>query len=93
MKVPVRSNYHTREAYQEKFEEREAWHKLVVKVIIWKDGLSETETRKLINKISLKEWRVYCQHMVKTNVTYGREKVLANLKETWQIIKKHGGFE
>ena len=94
MRIPVRPNHlNTRAAYLEKAQEREAWHKLAVKVIIWKDDITETGRSKLADKISLKEWGTYYERVVATNVSYGREKVLADLKETWQKIFGHGGFE
>lgn len=94
MKIPIRSNRpNTRLAYQEKFNEREAWHKLVVKIICWKDGLLEGGIIKVTDKITPKEWGTYSKHMVKTNTTHGRKKVLSNLKVTKEIIQKHGGFE
>lgn len=94
MKIPTRSNHpNTRLAYQEKFNEREAWHKLVVKIICWKDGLLEGGTVKFTDKITLKEWNTYFKRMIKTNTTYHKERVLNNLKETREMIKKHGGFE
>lgn len=97
MKIPTKLNHinHTnrRPAYQEKFEAREAWHKLVVKVINWKDELLDGRIERLTDKISPKEWNIYCQHMIRTNVTYGRQKVLESLKETRKIIQEHGGFK
>ncbi len=94
MKIPVRPNHlNIRAAYQEKAQEREAWHKLAVKVIIWKDELAAAGATRLTDKISLKEWNTYYTRVVATNISYGREKVLADLKETWQKIFGHGGFE
>lgn len=87
LNITTRSDHHNNNlAYQEKFQEREAWHKLVVKVICWKDG-------HLANKITPKEWETYCERTVKTNVSHGKDKVLHSLKETKDIITNHGGFE
>ena len=87
MKVSTRSNNHNNNlAYQEKFQEREAWHKLVVKMICWQDG-------HLVDKITSKEWKTYCEHTVKTNVSHRKDRVLDSLKETKEIITDHGGFE
>lgn len=94
MKIPIRTNHsNSRLANLDKLNERETWHKLVVKVILWKDGIIEGGTYKSRDKITLKEWDTYCKRMIKTNTTYGRQKVLSNLNEIKVIIKKHGGFE
>ncbi len=83
----------TKLANLEKIAERENWHKLVVKVISWKSGLLEGGSVKTANKITNKEWNLYCDRLVKTNTTYGKPKVLADLKEIKKLIKEHGGFE
>ena len=93
MQIPIRSNQRNNKlASQEKSEEREIWRKLVVKVILWKDKASEKKSN-TPDKITPKEWKTYCQKMVETNVSYGKEKVMGTLKETWQIINNHGGFK
>lgn len=92
--MPIKSNNQRNKlAYQDKFEEREAWHKLVVKIICWKDGILEGSSIKSTNKITPKEWSTYQKRMVKTNTTYSKQKVLLSLKETKEIIQQHGGFE
>lgn len=68
--------------------EREAWHKLVVKIIIWKDGV-----QKVSDKITPKEWSRYCQGILKANISVGKEKIKNSLKETQNIIRNNGGFE
>lgn len=83
----------TKLIYQEKVIEREIWHKLVVKVLCWKDGLLEGGSIKSSDKITVKEWKTYCQKIMETNIISGREKSLANLKITEQLIKNHNGFE
>ena len=84
--MPMNSNHRNISlASQQKFEERETWHKLVVKVICWKDGL-------LQDKITPGEWATYCQCMIKTNVSVGKQKVMENLKALQHIIKDHNGF-
>lgn len=94
MQIPSRPNHaNIKAAYQKKAEERESWRRLVVKVILWQDGVSEAETSRILDKISLKEWKTYCQRTIKTNMTYGKDKVRAELKETWKIINKYSGFE
>ncbi|MBI3485695.1 hypothetical protein HY025_01995 [Candidatus Daviesbacteria bacterium] len=84
---------HSRIVNQEKFEERETWHKLVVKVILWKGESSIDSPRKLVDKITTKEWRTYCRRTVKINIVLGRKIVSANLKELWKVISKNKGFE
>ncbi len=94
MKIPSRSNSaKSRFAYQEKSEEREAWHKLVVKIISWKDGLLSGGMVKSKDKITPKEWDTYYKRTIKTNSTYDKQRVLSTLKKTQELIKKHGGFE
>ncbi len=94
MKIPIKSNNsHTRLVDQKKLDEREAWHKLVVKVIRWRDGLSEGGVLTTADKISAKEWGIYSRHTLKTNITYSRLRVLTNLREIREVIKQHGGFE
>ena len=84
--MPINSNHRNISlASQQKQEERETWHKLVVKVICWKDGLVK-------DKITPREWTTYCQSMIKTNVSQGKQKVTENLKELQRIIKDHNGF-
>lgn len=94
MKIPIRlGRSNIRLAYQERFNEREIWHKLVVKVISWKEGLLEGGIVKFKDKISAKEWGTYSRRTVERNTTWDKQKVLSLLKETRNMIKKHGGFE
>lgn len=94
MRIPSISNHpNIKAAYLEKFEKRELWHKLVVKILCWKDGLLEGSSIDITNKISSKEWRTYYRKMIATNLTYGKEKALSNLKKTQDAIRNHGGFE
>jgi hypothetical protein len=74
-----------KDAYQEKLEEREAWHKLVVKVLKCKDGDTS-------DMLSIHEWETYCKKISETNLTYGKDQVKANLQETWEIINNNHGF-
>ncbi len=90
MNIPIRShNPNIKQEQQEKLEAREFWHKLVVKIINWKDA----ETDSLMNKITFKEWHMYCQRMTVIDVTKGRQNALDKLEETRKTIKSHGGFE
>lgn len=76
-----------------KNDEREVWHKLVVKIISWKDGSFDGRAVRSATKITPKEWGIYSKRMIQINTTYGRQKVVSNLKETREMIRKHGGFE
>lgn len=70
---------------QEKHKAREAWHKLVVKILGWKDGVR-------LEKITLKEWKTYYQGLVKISTLNGRKKTVEKLEAIKEIIKKNGGF-
>lgn len=81
------------QASQDQADQREIWHKLVVKIISWKDGLLEGGVIKFSDKISSKEWNVYFKRIIKMNTSYSKERVLSSLKETKDLIIKNGGFE
>lgn len=81
-------NSRIKQAYLDKLEERESWHKLVVKIISWKDG-----SLREISKITSKEWVTYYHRVLKTNIVLGRQKTRRNLNETKEIIKNNDGFE
>lgn len=70
----------------EKQKARESWHKLVVKILSWKDGSNSVE------KITSKEWKTYCQHTLEKNVTYGKQRTQDELKKTKEIIESYDGF-
>ncbi|OGM25648.1 hypothetical protein A3D00_02790 [Candidatus Woesebacteria bacterium RIFCSPHIGHO2_02_FULL_38_9] len=78
--------------YQKKFEEREEWHRLVVKVIIWKDGTVGEGVVQLVDKITSKEWEFYCGRITKANIVNGKDRIQIRLNETLQRIKENGGF-
>jgi len=82
-----------RQISQDKQDERETWHKLVVKVITWRDGLFEGGLIKDSDKITAKEWSTYSKGVIKINTSAKAEKIKANLDEIKQRIKQHGGFE
>lgn len=94
MKLPTRPNSDTGQTSQEKLEEREAWYKLVVKVILWGEESANVNRNlaETANRITLPEWKKYCQRMVTTNATYSKEKVLLDLDLTLQRIKVNGGL-
>ncbi len=60
--------------YQDKVIERELWHKLVVKVIRWKENNLDDEIVRATEKITKTEWKNYCARMIETNATNGKEK-------------------
>ena len=81
----------TRIVNQEAFEERESWHKLVVKVITWKSGTLGGNL-KPTDKITPKEWKHYCSKKLEINVTNGKDVVMTQLKEIEKAIKANNGF-
>lgn len=89
MNIPVRSKKQldVRKAYQDKHAARESWHKLVVKILNWKGGSLKEST-----KITSREWVTYCQGVLKTNITAGRQKTHQSLNEIKELIRNHGGF-
>jgi hypothetical protein len=80
-------------AYLEKQEERETWQKIVIKILSWKNGLTDLGMINMTNKISSKEWNTYYQGMIKISVTIGKDKTVQKLEEIKKSISKHGGFE
>jgi len=79
-------------AEQKKIQEREDWHKLVVKVIVWKEGTVGKGVVQLVNKITPKEWKLYRKKLTSANAANAKDKTHIRLKETWDRIKEHGGF-
>lgn len=71
----------------EKSEARELWFKTVVKILKWKEGKGREDNE----QVSEKEWNAYYKETIKINVA-AKEKTLKKLKETEELIKKHGGF-
>lgn len=92
MKIPTRHNSNNGLASQEKLEERESWHKLVVKVIIWNEG-TDNKNVTTPTRITRLEWARYCQQIIKTNLSYSKKRVLSDLELTLEKIKQNGGFE
>ena len=74
-----------------KLEEREAWHKIVVKVIQWKSDQTHPSVHKSAPKLTPKEWKTYRAHSLKTNAQ-DREKCLKKLHEAERRIRTLGGF-
>lgn len=77
---------------QEKLDAKENWYKLVVKIIVWKDAARKNDSSRLAEKITAKEWDAYSKGLLKTNVSYDKQRVLTQLKEVKEIIKSQGGF-
>lgn len=90
--IPTRHS-NIKQASQEKFDEQQAWHKLVVKVIIWKEGSSETGLTETIEKITTSEWNKYSEKIIKISTTTSQDKVLADLKQTLKRIEENGGLK
>ena len=91
MNIPLKSNSSgNRNVNEEKTREREAWQKLAIKVIVWKDGMTNG---RIAEKISHKDWAFYSKKILATNLISGKIKMTADLKETWEKISNHGGFE
>jgi hypothetical protein len=92
--MPIRTSGPIKTVEQlEKLAAKEAWFKLVVKIINWKDGNPEKGSVMLGTKITAKEWKFYTKGMLGNNLTYSPEKVMANLKKTKEMIQSFGGFE
>ncbi len=77
---------------QKKLQEKEDWHKLVVKVIVWKDGPVGSGFVQFMDKITPKEWKDYRKRLTRVNAGKGKEKIQALLKEKWERINENGGF-
>lgn len=77
--------------HSEAFIEREIWHKLVVKIILWKAEI-RSDVLAYKDKITLSEWKFYSKKMKKINELGGKNKILATLKETKEKIEKNYGF-
>lgn len=93
LKIPTRpNNPNISLASQERLDQRESWHKLVVKILTWKDQASEGNLVREEYRITAVEWETYSKHMVAMNTSYSREKMSASLKATKEIIEKNGGF-
>lgn len=79
-------------AHEKNLEEREVWHKLIVKVITWKDGTVGKGVVAFSEKITPKEWRHYKKRLTAASPAKDTARIEARLKETLEKIKKNGGF-
>lgn len=80
-------------AAQENHEENERIHSLVVKIISWRSGLLDGAVIQESNKITPKEWDEYKKHLTRISKIDSPERVKEKLNETYESIKKRGGFE
>lgn len=72
---------------------KEKIFKLVVKIICWESGHSESVIIQSANRITPEEWLAYKKHHFNIPTTLDREKVKDNLTQTYNAIKANGGFE
>ena len=87
---PRLNNSRNKNGSDEKAEARELWIKTVVKVLKWKEnGKGKASGIELITD---KEWTAYCKETIKINAGTLKDKTLKKLKDTEELIKKHGGF-
>lgn len=68
-------------------------YRLVVKIISWKNGPLVGGSLQKTDRITAKEWAEYKKHLLMISKTDSPEKTMGKIKETQQIIQKHGGFE
>lgn len=86
---PRSNNSRSKTGSDEKAEARELWFKTVVKVLKWKEGGKGKAT---VDLITDKEWAAYCKETLKINAGTSKDKTTKKLKDTEELIKKHGGF-
>ncbi len=82
-----------KKAAEAKLKVREDWHKLVVKIISWSDGLRNGGIISSDNKISKSEWSNYRKHILSVQKTDSLDVVKGRLEETRQSIEENHGFE
>lgn len=75
----------------EKSEARELWFKTVVKVLKWKEGFKGKQAN-VSEMITSQEWAAYYKETLKINANTLKEKTVKKLKDTEELIRKHGGF-
>lgn len=71
---------------------KESAFKLVVKIISWESGAAESIVVKSSDKITLQEWVQYKKQRMNIPTVLDKEKVAANLAQTYNSIKANGGF-
>lgn len=80
-------------AAEERSREQETWHRIVVKVISWTDGLKSGGIIKEADKVTLAEWKAYCNRYMKINVNRDKKRIDEDLAVTKQAIESYNGFE
>lgn len=65
----------------------------MVKIISWKAGLVEGASIQRANKITPEEWQLYQDHLLRISKIASVDKVRGKIKETFDAIKKNGGFK
>jgi hypothetical protein len=86
------NNSRSRIVSDEKSEARELWFKTVVKVLKWKEGFKGKQQPTISEMITDKEWTAYYKETIKINSSTSKDKTLKKLKDTEELIRKHGGF-
>ncbi len=89
---PTTHQGRSRVVSDEKSEARELWFKTVVKILKWKEGFKGKQQPSVSEMITDKEWTAYYKETIKINTSTSKDKTLKKLKETEELIKKHGGF-
>lgn len=82
----------SKKSADEKAELRESWHKIVVKILCWKDGINQQNIVSKTDKITASEWEGYCERMMQISLEAGKDKTTEKLQKTKELIQKHGGF-
>lgn len=77
---------------KEKQEAYEAWFKIVVKILRWKDGAATFGGSPSLEKVTKKEWQMYCETMIKKNITQGEKNTKEALSKTKETITYYNGF-
>lgn len=72
---------------------KEKMFKLVVKIISWESGASESTVIKSANKITPEEWLMYKKQRMDISATLDKEKMKDKVAQTYNSIKANGGFE
>ena len=73
-------------------EVKEKTFKLVVKIICWESGTPSSEVVQTKNKITPEEWSRYKKHRTNAFSEADRDKIKAELTESFNNIKANGGF-
>lgn len=83
----------TRQSSQaENLEKREFWHRIVFKVILWKEENPLKREGSVVDKLTPGEWKIYRRRILKANMAQGAEKIQTRLKKTLQQIRENDGF-